>query len=139
MKNANIFCSYNIISSLFNQFRLVIECSKLEVFHFSRSTKHIQPSLLDLRMLGGLLLYLKDTWQYLSFFFDKKLLFCHYIHHYTNKAFFTIKDMKILGNSNRGLSLVHKQLLYKMCVFPIILYFNYGTSKEHLFISLLKN
>ena len=39
--NANLFCSYTIISSLFNQFRLVIEHSKLEVFYFSRSTKYI--------------------------------------------------------------------------------------------------
>lgn len=50
------------------------------------------------------------------------MLFCQYIHHYTNKAFFTIKDMKILGNSNRGLFLMHKQLFYRICILLIILY-----------------
>ena len=30
--------------------------------------------------------------------------------------------MKMLGNSTRGLSLVHKYLLYKTCVLPIVLY-----------------
>jgi len=37
--NANLFCSYNIILSLFNPFSLVIEHNKLEVFYFSRLTK----------------------------------------------------------------------------------------------------
>jgi len=35
--NTNIFCSYNIIFSLFNQFGLVIEHNKSEVFHFLMS------------------------------------------------------------------------------------------------------
>jgi len=37
--NAILYSSYSIISSLFNQFSLVIEHDKSEVFHFSRSTK----------------------------------------------------------------------------------------------------
>ena len=37
--NANIFSSYNIISSLFNNFGLKIEYDKLEIFHFSRAIK----------------------------------------------------------------------------------------------------
>ena len=32
--NTNLFCSYNIISSLFNQFSLVIKHDKSEVFLF---------------------------------------------------------------------------------------------------------
>ena len=34
--NANIFCSYNVISSLLTRFGLVVEHGKTEVFHFSR-------------------------------------------------------------------------------------------------------
>jgi len=73
--NANIFCSYSIISLLFNQFSLVIEHDKWEVFHFLRSTKNINPPLLDLKLTRDALLRPKDIWQYLRFFFDKNSLF----------------------------------------------------------------
>jgi len=61
--------------SFFRQFRLVIEHNKSEVFYFSRTTKNLNPLPLDLRLLKGMALRLKDTWQYLEFFFDKKLSF----------------------------------------------------------------
>ena len=35
--NLFLFCSYNIVSSLLDQFSLIIEHGKTEVFHFSRS------------------------------------------------------------------------------------------------------
>jgi len=41
--NANLFCSYNNIFSLFKQLRLVIEHDKSEVFHFSRLRKNFNP------------------------------------------------------------------------------------------------
>ena len=58
--NATLFYSYNIISSLFNQFNLVIEHDKSKVFYFSRSTKNINLHLLDLRPSEGFSLKLKD-------------------------------------------------------------------------------
>ena len=39
--NVNIFCCYNIILSLLNQFDLVVEHRKTEVFHFSRAYRLI--------------------------------------------------------------------------------------------------
>ena len=73
--NAYLFCSYNIISTSFNQFRLIIEYSKLEVFYFSRSTRNFNLSPLNLSLLGGPILWLKDTWRYLGFIFNRKLFF----------------------------------------------------------------
>ena len=134
--NTNLFCSYSIISSLFKQFELV---NKLKVFHFSRATKNYNPSLLDLGLLEEPLLQQKDNWRYLSFIFDRKLSFCYCIYFYSNKALFTIKSMKMLGNSTRGLLLSHKQLLYRMYVMPIILYsFQLWYYKEMLLFYLLK-
>ena len=52
--------SYNIFLILFNQFGLVIEHDKLEVFYFLRLIKNINPSPLDLRSLEGSLLKSKD-------------------------------------------------------------------------------
>ena len=117
--------SFIVITSflfIFNWFDLVVKHDKSEVFYFLESTKNIYSLPLDLRSLKSSLLHLKDMWQYLGFFFDKKLSFYQHTHHYTNKALFMIKDMKILGNSNRELSPIHKQLLYRTCVFFIILY-----------------
>jgi len=59
--NAYLFCSYNIISTPFNQFRLIIEHGKLEVFHFSRSTRNFNLPPLNLSPLGDPILWPKDT------------------------------------------------------------------------------
>jgi len=59
--NTYLFCSYNIISTPFNQFRLIIEHGKLEVFHFSRFTRNFDLPPLNLSSLGGLILWPKDT------------------------------------------------------------------------------
>ena len=73
--NALLHCSYNIILSLLNQFGLIIEHRKSEIFHFSRSYRIFNSSPLDLSLLGGSILYLKDIWRYLGFIFDRKLSF----------------------------------------------------------------
>ena len=77
-------------------------------FFISRLTKKFNSLSLDLRFLGGTILRLKNTWQYLGFFFNRKLLFQYYTYYYANKVLSTIKSMKILGNLTRGLSPVHK-------------------------------
>jgi len=38
--NANLFCSYNIMSSLLSKFDLIIEYGKTDVFYFSRAYGH---------------------------------------------------------------------------------------------------
>jgi len=54
--NANLFCSYSVISSLFKPFSFMVEHNKLEIFHFPRVTKNFDLPFLDLRSLGGPLL-----------------------------------------------------------------------------------
>ena len=55
-------------------------------------------------------------------FFDKKLYFQQHIYYYANKALFTIKDIKMVGNSTRELSPMYKHPLYRICVFSTTLY-----------------
>jgi len=100
----NLFCSYNVISTLLTKFSLVVKHGKSEVFHFSRSHRNFNPPPLDLLHLGGPTLMPKDTWQYLGFYFNQKLLFHHHIDFYANKAILTIKCMKMLGNLTRRLN-----------------------------------
>jgi len=120
--NVNLFCSYNVISSLLIRFGLVVEHSKTEMFHFSRLHSVFNPSSLDLTALGGSILLPKTTWQYLGFFFNQKLMFHHRINFYTNKAISTIKCMKMLGNLSRSLVPLQKRQLYICCALPITLY-----------------
>ena len=61
MLNVNLFCSYNIISTLLSKFSLVIEHGKTEVFHFSRSWGNFNPPPLDLTLLGSSVLLPKET------------------------------------------------------------------------------
>ena len=120
--NSQLFCSYNVLSRLLNKFGLNIKYSKTEMFHFNRSHGTLNPPPLNLLPLGGPILHPKNSWKYLGFIFDRKLMFHQYIDFYSNKAISTVKCMKLLGNSTRGINPIQKYLLYRCCVLPIALY-----------------
>ena len=120
--NAQLFCSYNILSNLLDSFGLIVEHSKTEIFHFSRSHGPFNPPPLDLSSLGGSILRPKDSWRYLGFIFDCKLLFHKHINFYANKAISTVKCMRRLGNLSCGINPLQKRLLYRCCALPIALY-----------------
>ena len=120
--NLHLFCSYNILSKLLDSFGLVIEHLKTEIFHLSRSQGVFNPPPLNFSPLGGPILRPKDLWKYLGFIFDRKLSFHKHIDHYANKAISTVKCMKLLGNSSRGISPLQKCLLYRCCALPIASY-----------------
>ena len=95
--NSLHFCSCNIIFSLFEQFGLIIEYGKTEIFHFSRLYNIFNLPPLNLSHTGGPILHSKDSWKYLGFIFNRKLLFHQHIKFYTNKALSTVKCMKMLN------------------------------------------
>jgi len=45
ISNSCLFCSYNIMTNLLDKFGFIVEHSKTEVFHFSRSQDLFNPSL----------------------------------------------------------------------------------------------
>ena len=92
------------------------------MFHFFRVHGTFNPPPLDLSPLDSPILSPKSSWYYLGFIFDRKLSFHSHISFYANKAISTIKCMKILGNSTRGLNSYQKHLLYRCCTMLIILY-----------------
>ena len=120
--NFHLFCSYYIMDSLLKQFKLIIEHEKIEVFHFSRSYSCFEPLFLNLTILGGPILHPKETWHYLGFIFNRKLMFRQHINFYANKVLSTIKCMKILGNLSRGLIPIQKWCLHISYTLPIVLY-----------------
>jgi len=70
ISNSHLFYSYNILSKLLDSFGLIIEHSKTEIFHFSRSQGPFNPPPLDLSPIRGLILRPKNSWKYLGFIFD---------------------------------------------------------------------
>ena len=122
VSNSILFCSYNVVSSILDKFGLILEHGKMEAFYFSRAQNVFNFLPLDLLNIGGLILKPKSTWKYLGFIFNRKLLSYQHIDFYTNKAILTVKCMRVLRNSTRGLIPLQKYLLYKICVLSIALY-----------------
>ena len=122
ISNSHLFCSYNVLSKLLDSFGLIIEHAKTEIFHFNRSHRVFNPFPLDLSPIGGPTLCPKDTWKYLGFIFNQKLMFHQYIDHYSKKAISMVKYMKLLGNLLWGINPIQKHQLYRYCVLPIALY-----------------
>ena len=104
ISNSYFFCGYNVLSKLLDSFSLIIEHVKTEVFHFNRSHEAFNPPLLDLSLIGSPTLYSKDTWKYLDFIFNRKLMFHQHINHYSNKAISMVKYIKLLGNLTQGIN-----------------------------------
>ena len=73
--NSHLFCSYNVLTKLLEKFSFIVEYSKTEIFHFNRSQGVFNPPSLDLTLLGGSILQPNDSWKYLDFIFNKKLMF----------------------------------------------------------------
>jgi len=122
ISNSHLYCSYNVLTKLLEKFGLVVEHSKTEIFHFNRSHRAFNPPPLDLSPLGGKVLLSSNTWKYLGFIFNRKLTFHQHVDFYVNKAIFTVKCMKLLGNSSHGINPLQKHLLYRLCILPIVLY-----------------
>ena len=61
ISNSFCFCSYNIASNLLKSSSLIMEYSKMEIFHFSRSHGGFDPSPLDLSILGSPILCPRET------------------------------------------------------------------------------
>jgi len=98
--NSQLFCSYNVLTRLLNKFSLTMEHTKTETFHFNRSHGTFNPPPLDLSSIGGPILCPKDSWKYLGFIFNQKLMFHQHIDFYSNKAISIVKCMNFLGNSS---------------------------------------
>ena len=62
VSNTNLYCSYNVISTLLIKFGLIIEHRKTRVFHFSRLHGVFNPSPLDLIPFSSFILLFKTTW-----------------------------------------------------------------------------
>jgi len=107
LSNSFLLCSYNIISKILIDAGLIMEHNKTELFHFTRA-RHLPNPSINLSSVGGSVISPKPIWQYLGFYFDRKLNFNYHTHFYATKYLSTLSAMKMLGNSSRDLLPIQK-------------------------------
>jgi hypothetical protein len=124
---------FTLLADAFLKVGLVLEPSKTELMHFApylldKPGKPLYsgayPSM-DLGVVpftGSTPLKPSLLWRYLGFFFDSKLSFSSHVDYYVNKAFSTIRALRMLGNSIKGLDAKNRALVYKVAAFPILTY-----------------
>jgi hypothetical protein len=96
---------YWVIDDMLRVFGLVLEYDKSKIFHFTRTRRDIPPPL---ALGNNILLMPKLYWYYLGFYFDKTLSFKEHVCFYSTWAFSMVLAMRMLDNSNRGLSPLQK-------------------------------
>ena len=64
----------------------------------------------------------KGMIRYLGFFFDSELNWNAHITFYFNRAFSTIRALRMLGSSIRGLGTLQKRHAYQACALPVLTY-----------------
>jgi len=121
LSSSFLLCGYNIMSKILINAGLVMEHNKTKLFHFTR-TCHSPNPFIDLSSVEGPVISPKPIWQYLGFYFGRRLNFNYHTHFYVTKCLSTLNAMKLLGNSSRGLLPIQKYLLYRTCILPIALY-----------------
>ena len=139
---ANLFCSYNVISSILSKYGLIIKHGKTDVFHFTRSYGTYNSPSLNLTPIGSSSLFPKETWRYLGFIFNHKLIFRSHLDFYSNKVISTIKCMRLLRNSTRDINPLQKRRLYRCCTLSIVLYrfqlWYYNKAPMHYHLNILR-
>ena len=114
---------------------LFIDVDKTELIHFPGFDKNkkarqlasllLQPSI-AIRSPGGeqsvVTIKPKPCIRYLGFYFDSELNWNAHITFYLNRAFSTIRALRMLGSSIRGLGTLQKRHSYQACVIPVLTY-----------------
>ncbi|KAF8714675.1 Reverse transcriptase (RNA-dependent DNA polymerase), partial [Rhizoctonia solani] len=103
---------------------LEFELPKSDLIHFIRSPKtpHSNPSLTFSHSGTDTTISPKDVVRWLGFFLDRRLNFKEHIQTMAIKAKATLAGLRMLANSQNGLSVRHAHILFKASVTPILTY-----------------
>ena len=114
---------------------LFIDAEKTELIHFPGYDKNkrtrqltslpIQPGVRVRFAVDGrddIIIKPKPCIQYLGFYFDSELTWNAHVTFYFNRAFSTIRALRMLGSSIRGLGTLQKRHSYQACVIPVLTY-----------------
>ncbi|KAF8678628.1 hypothetical protein AX14_004687, partial [Amanita brunnescens Koide BX004] len=113
---------------------LFVDIEKTDLIHFpgfdlqKPSRKLLAPSTVPIRMRNlqdnGTVVTVKPKQmiRYLGFFFDSDLNWNAHVTFYFNRAFSTIRALRMLGSSIRGLGTLQKRHAYQACALPVLTY-----------------
>ncbi|KAF8672147.1 hypothetical protein AX14_005608 [Amanita brunnescens Koide BX004] len=113
---------------------LLIEVDKTELIHFpgfdfSKTgrklalTSNVSMRMRNLQKSGTMVtIKPKRLVRYLGFFFDSELNWNAHVSFYFNRAFSTIRALRMLGSSIRGLGTLQKRHAYQACALPVLTY-----------------
>ncbi|KAF8665534.1 hypothetical protein AX14_006588, partial [Amanita brunnescens Koide BX004] len=113
---------------------LFIEVDKTELIHFpgfdmSKPGRKLTPTsnapiqMRNLQKDGSMVVIKpKGLIRYLGFFFDSELNWNAHVSFYFNRAFSTIRALRMLGSSIRGLGTLQKRHAYQACALPVLTY-----------------
>ncbi|QRW24086.1 Reverse transcriptase (RNA-dependent DNA polymerase) [Rhizoctonia solani] len=111
------------VSNTALQLGLEFEIDKSDLIHFYRNSNHSSNPSLHLTLNGKNSTILpQGCIRWLGFFLDRKLLFKEHILNSANKAKAVIAGLRMLANTQRGLTIKHARILYITCVIPILTY-----------------
>ena len=115
--------------------RLFIDIEKADLIHFpgfvmnrggrKLATVANEPAIQmrNLQASGRLVsIKPKKCIRYLGFFFDSAMNWSAHITFYFNRAFSTIRALRMLGSSIRGLGTLQKRHTYQACAIPVLTY-----------------
>ncbi|KAF8703071.1 hypothetical protein AX14_014237 [Amanita brunnescens Koide BX004] len=123
------------VQSVLATLGLFIDVDKTELIHFPGFNKNkkgrqltslpLQPSI-TVRSSNGersvVTIKPKPCIRYLGFYFDSELNWNAHVTFYFNRAFSTIRALRMLGSSIRGLGTLQKRHSYQACVIPVLTY-----------------
>ena len=113
---------------------LLVDVEKTDLIHFpgfdpqKPSRKLMTPSTLPIHMRNlqsdgtPVTIKPKAIIRYLGFFFDSELNWNAHVTFYFNRAFSTIRALRMLGSSIRGLGTLQKRHAYQACALPVLTY-----------------
>ena len=113
---------------------LLIEVDKTELIHFPgfdlnktgrklTPTSNVPMNMRNLQKEGTVVtIKPKGLIRYLGFFFDSELNWNAHVSFYFNRAFSTIRALRMLGSSIRGLGTLQKRHAYQACALPVLAY-----------------
>lgn len=118
---------------------LVAEMEKTELIHFAKRPSDAATNLVV--RLGDRaedILHPKDCVRWLGFFLDRCLNFKQHVSRLSTRARSILGGMRMLGNTVRGLSVIHARTLINACIIPILTYGSLLWRQNRNFKSLVK-
>ncbi|MEA2885628.1 MAG: hypothetical protein QOH32_4996, partial [Bradyrhizobium sp.] len=113
--------AYEVLDSYFSQRGLALDADKTELIHFTRQHKISERDRArSITLSPTLQIKPKSPLRWLGIYFDTRLLFNDHVRIQRNRASSAFHALRILSNTQKGLSAIHMRRIYIACVRPLL-------------------